>query len=75
VAERDRRGIAAVLAADADLESGRVLRPRSIGDAHHRADAVAVEDLERVRGMIFCSTYLVRKLFCASSREMPRIVW
>jgi len=26
-------------------------------------------------GMIFCSTYRVRKLFCASSREIPRTVW
>src|SRR6185295_2396957 len=50
VAERDGRGIAAVLAADADLQARPRLASTLDGDAHHRADTVAVEDLERVRG-------------------------
>src|SRR6185503_15511995 len=50
MAERDRRRIAAVLTADPDLEPRPRLASALDGDAHHRADAVAVEDLERVRG-------------------------
>src|SRR5438445_587758 len=48
MAELDRRRIAAVLPADADLETVARLAAALDGDAHHRADAVAVEHLERV---------------------------
>src|SRR5438105_3147631 len=48
MAERDRRRIAAVLATDTDLEVRAGLAALLDGDAHHRADALAVEHLERV---------------------------
>src|SRR5207253_2801388 len=49
VAELDRRWIAAVLAADADLEILAGLAPAVDRDLHHRTDPLAVEDLERIR--------------------------
>src|SRR6266850_6036533 len=49
VAERDRRWLAGVLAADADLQAGLRLAATFDRHAHHRADAVPIEDLERVR--------------------------
>src|SRR5687767_5931708 len=48
VAERDRRRVAAVLAADADLETRTRLAPALDRDPHHGAHPVAVEHLERV---------------------------
>src|SRR5688500_16387826 len=49
VAERDRRWVAAVLAADPDLETRARPAPALDRDPHHGAEAVAVEHLERVR--------------------------
>src|SRR5215210_7480043 len=48
VAERDRLRLAAVLAADAELEVLLDAAPALDGDAHQVADAVLVEELERV---------------------------
>src|SRR5262249_60594915 len=48
VAERHRRRIAAVLAADADLELGLYAAALPDGDADQRADALLVEAGERV---------------------------
>src|SRR5437867_2057552 len=48
VTEGDRRGVAAVLAADSDLEIFARLAPAFDGDAHHGADALAVEHLEGI---------------------------
>src|SRR5262245_14189803 len=48
VAEGDRLGIAAVLAADADLEIRASLATALDGNPHHRADALAVKHLEWV---------------------------
>src|SRR5579862_1485541 len=48
VAERDRARLAAVLAADAELER-RLFRPAALDrDPHQPADALLVEHLERV---------------------------
>src|SRR5688500_2513135 len=49
VAEGDRGRIASVFAADPDLEAGTRFAAAFDRDPHHRADAVAVEDLERIR--------------------------
>ena len=48
VAERDRARLAAVLAADAELELGLRAAAALDGDAHQVADAVDVDRLERV---------------------------
>src|SRR3954470_10651277 len=50
MAERDRSGIAAVLAADADLEVLADLAAALDADPHQRADAVAVDRDERIAG-------------------------
>src|ERR1043166_4798652 len=50
VAEGYRARLAAVLAADADLEAGLRRAPALRADLHQLADAVAVQDLERVVG-------------------------
>src|SRR5512137_2281122 len=51
VAELDRGRLAAVLAADAQLDPGPRLPALLDGHTHELADAVAVEDLERVLGV------------------------
>src|SRR5438132_1261313 len=56
------------------LRSGRVLRPRSMAMRIIAPTPSRSSTWKGSAGMIFCSTYFVRKLFCASSREMPRIV-
>src|SRR5262245_52221862 len=48
MAERDRRRIAAVLAADSDLEFGARLAPTLDADTHQFADALAVDRHERI---------------------------
>src|SRR3954451_1948214 len=48
VAERDRAGLPAVLAADAELDPRPRAPPPLHGDAHQVADAVDVDHLERV---------------------------
>ena len=48
VAELDRRRLAPVLAADAELEVGLGAAPALDADAHQVADAITVERLERV---------------------------
>ena len=48
VAEGDARRVAAVLAADADLQARSRGAARLGGDPHQLSDALAVEDLERV---------------------------
>src|ERR1700720_883308 len=48
VAERDRRGIAAVLAANADLETRAGLAPALNADLYQFADAVAIHRDERI---------------------------
>src|SRR5216684_831625 len=48
VAERDGSGIAAMLAADPDLEAGTGLAPARDADLHQLADAVAIDRDERV---------------------------
>src|SRR5262249_51388645 len=50
VAERDRGGVAAMLAADAELEVLPHLASALGGDAHQLAHAFAVEGHERVGG-------------------------
>src|SRR5581483_6201351 len=48
VADADRRGVAAVLAADADLEAAPRAAALLHGDLHQAADADRIERLERV---------------------------
>lgn len=48
VAEADRGGMAAVFAADADFEFGARLAAQIHGEFHEFADALDVEDFERV---------------------------
>ena len=50
MAERDRPRLAAVLAADARLEPGRVARPSVTAIRMSLPDAVRIEHLERVLG-------------------------
>src|SRR5208282_4795244 len=50
VAEGDRSGIAAVLAADADLQLGTDFPPALDADAHQFADALLIDRHERVAG-------------------------
>src|SRR5687768_3733824 len=70
VAERDRRRVAAVLAADPDLETWPRLPSTLDRDSHHGADAVAVEHLERVgRDDLLLHVFRQEALLCVVARD------
>ena len=74
VAERDRARLAAVLAADPELDARLRASPALDADPHEVADAVLVDHLERVALEDAVLEVGVRNLPSASSRENPSVV-